>query len=137
MFRRRIRPASQPAAPPAFLTETPLSELAAELRRRGFAILPRGVWESTVGQLEQRAAAAEAALQDVVERQRRMVAGTELVRDLGRLAGEELPRAAAACGELMTENVALAGRAGRAEAEAGELRAILVEDAIRRFQSDD
>jgi len=113
-----------------------LPTLLQELKRRGFDAIPTGVWENTVGELEARIAKFEAVLVAEAERQRGLVDGTELVRELAHLAGTELPKAVGVALELMGENAELQSRADRAETDATRLAHALIGGEVAELETN-
>jgi len=122
------------------LSAVPLRSLLQEMKRRDWQPLPEGAFERIVGELEARAEKAEAALAGVLaaaaERQSRLVDATAEVRELGRLAGVELPKTAKYAMELLDENTELRSRVDRAEADATRLAHALIGGEVAELETN-
>jgi hypothetical protein len=136
-FRRSRNPAA--AAEPERPQWAALSEQAQLL---GYQLIPSGAREETIGRLERE---RDELLEQLRERTERLhvaqtdinggIDATEIARELGRLAGEDLPQAVARVIGLLRENSELWKRANASELEAAELRALAIEDAVARLQA--
>jgi hypothetical protein len=138
----RDRPAAAtPGGAPADLSAAGLDVLLAELRRRGFEAFPAGAWEDTTARLRRRAISAEIALSSMAAKaratERAMRQGEDLaslVEEMGRIAGEEFPRAVASLDAAYIENRTLRDRASRAEDDASRLALALVGGEIDELE---
>ena len=114
------------------LASVPDRALWGEVRRRGFAILPAGVWESTVGDLEAELAAVKAHVPTPAEwmAAHHLVDGTEVVKELGEYAGTHFPAAVAEICELGRENNGLRSQLDRVENEASVMAQVILAGGV-------
>jgi len=98
--------------------------LIGDARALGFVVLPAVAFASITGRLER----TEALLAAQAERQRNLVDGTELIAELGHLAGEVLPETAAELIDQRRQNLRLELQNMRLERDVSTIASALVAD---------
>ena len=101
-----------------------LRDLMDRARALGMEVLPAGAMAAMAARAEK----AEMVLQAEAERQRNMPDFTPLVRQLGRIAGEEFPKTAAELGEQRRANVRLELQNARLESDLSLVAQALIDD---------